>query len=156
MHIQARANPRTSTFHDDDRDAGGGSISATYDPGALSDMLRILAEHGFNLRSASGRQIELGGEFAFWVDARKGKDRNHDIATRRAAEALAGEGYDTQTVEVRRTLLDDVPGALKRFVDGLTAEGLLIEEISVGTPTPKGRIPVQAYTVRAGSATTRG
>jgi hypothetical protein len=83
-------------------------------------------------------------------------DRNHDVATRRAAEALAGEGYDTRTVEVRRTLLDDVPGALKRFVDGVTAEGLLIEDLSVGTPTPKGRIPVQAYTVRAGGSTARG
>ena len=152
MHIQARAITPTSTFADDDRHADGGTISATYGLGVLSDMLRILEEQGFNLRSASGRQIELGGEFAFWVDARKGKDRNHDIATRRAAKALAGAGYDTHTVEVHRALLDDVPGALRSFVDGITADGLLIEELSVGTPTAKGRVPVQAYTVLAGTA----
>jgi hypothetical protein len=155
MHIQARAITPTSAFGDDERRSSGGSVSATYGIGVLSDILRILEEQGFNLRSASGRQIELGGEFAFWVDARKGKDRNHDIATRRAAKALAGEGYDTHTVEVHRALLDDVPGALRSFVDGISADGLLIEEISVGTPTAKGRVPVQAYTVLAGAAATK-
>ncbi len=150
MHIQARASTRTSRFDDGDYRDGGVSISATYGLGVLSDILRILEREGFNLRTASGRQIELGGEFAFWADPRDGIDADHDEATRRAADALAGEGYDAHTVEVHRALLDDRPGALKQFVDQVTAEGLLIEEISVGTPGPNGRIPVQAFTVLAG------
>ena len=152
MHIQVRASTKTSTFADDDEE-GGSAVSATYGLGVLSDMLRILEAEGFNLRSASGRQIELGGEFAFWVDPRPGQDKDHDDATRKAAEAL-GAVYDTHTVEVHRRLLDDRPGALKAFVDEVTAAGLLIEEISVGTPASDGRIPVQAYTVRAGGRAT--
>lgn len=147
MHIQARASTKTLGFADAGDDAGNVAISATYGPGVLSDMLRILSDNGFNLRTASGRQIELGGEFAFWVDPRKDVDEDHDVATRRAAKALEAKGYDAHIVEVHRKLLDDVPGALKAFVDEVTAAGYLIEELSVGTPQQDG-IPVQAYTAK--------
>jgi acetolactate synthase small subunit len=154
MHIQVRASTKTSTFADEFEERGV-AVSATYGLGVLSEMLGILKDEGFNLRTASGSKIELGGEFAFWVDARKDKDANHDEATRRAAEAL-GAVFDVHIVEVHRTLLEDKSGALKAFVDEVTAAGFLIEEISVGTPEPPdGRIPVQAFTVQAGRAASR-
>ena len=148
MHIQARASTRTSGFTDGGDDEGTVAASVTYESGVLSDMLRILEAGGFNLRTAGGRNIELGGEFAFWVDPRKDTDEDHDTATRAAADALRKEGYDVHTVEVHRALLTDVPGALKTFVDSVTMAGYFIEELSVGTPEPDRGIPVQAYTVR--------
>lgn len=154
MHIQARSSTRQSAFADDD-DEGGGTvtISATYGAGALSEILRILEDAGFNLRAASGRAIELGGEFSYWVDPRrdaKGNliDADHDVATRVAADMVKEAGFDTHVVEVHRKLLDDRPGALRRFVDEIRDAGALVEEISVGTPGRNGRVPVQVYTAR--------
>lgn len=147
MHVQARVSIKTSGFADDD-EGSRSAISATYRRGALSEILRILADEGFNLRSTGGRQIELGGEFGFSVDKREG-DANHGEATQAAVDAL-GDSFDAHVVEVQMRLLDDVPGALRAFVDDVTDSGLLIEEIAVGTPAPDGRIPVQIYTASAG------
>jgi hypothetical protein len=149
MHIQARVSVDTSAFADDDEESGS-SISATYRRGALSEILRILEEQGFNLRSAGGHRIELGGEFGFSVAAREG-DPNHTQATHAAVDVLKEEGFDVRVVEVQTRLLDDVPGALRAFVEDVGTGGLLIEEIAVGTPSEDGRIPVQIYTSRAGT-----
>ncbi|MEO5885620.1 MAG: hypothetical protein ABIQ58_08930 [Candidatus Limnocylindrales bacterium] len=153
MHIQARANVRQAAFTDDDEGGGDGTASVEYGAGALSEMLRILEEAGFNLRAASGRMIELDGYFSFWVDPRRAADGSlvdvdHEVATEAAIALLQGEGYDVHGADVQHKLLDDEPGALRRFVDEIRQNGLLIEEISVGTPGAGGRIPVQAYTSR--------
>jgi hypothetical protein len=146
MHVQARASTTGSGFADDDENDT--AISATYTPGAVGEILRILDEAGFNLRTAGGRRIELGGEFAFAVDPRDG-DTDHETALQAAVDTLNGAGIDTHTVEVQVRFLEDKKGALRDFVDSVSGQGLLIEEIAVGTPTDDGRIPVQIYTVKA-------
>ena len=147
MHVQVRASTTGSAFPDDEDD-NNNAISATYPAGSLLGMLDLLATAGFNLRSAGGRQIELGGEFAFAVDPREG-DADHEAAAQAAAEALNGAGFDAHVVEVQLRYLDDVAGALRDFVSSVSGQGLLIEEIAVGTPS-EGRIPVQIFTVKAG------
>ncbi|MEX1173383.1 MAG: hypothetical protein WEG56_12325 [Chloroflexota bacterium] len=153
MHIQARSSTRQSAFAMDDHDGGGVTISATYGAGALSEILRVLEGAGFNLRAAGGRAIELGGDFSYWVDPRRDTDgnlidRDHDEATQAAADLVTAEGFDTHIVEVHARLLSDEPGALRAFVDEVRDAGALIEEVSVGTPDPDGRIPVQVFTAR--------
>lgn len=153
MHIQARSSTRQSAFATDDDSGGGVTISATYGAGALSEILSVLEKAGFNLRAAGGRSIELGGDFSYWVDPRvdadgRPIDKDHDEATQAAADLVAAEGFDTHIVEVHATLLSDEPGALRTFVDEVRDAGALIEEISVGTPDPDGRIPVQIFTAR--------
>ena len=147
MHVQARASTKTSGFADDDEN--GSAVSATYRPGALLEILTVLENQGFNLRTAGGRRIELGGEFGFAVDKRDG-DVDHEASTHAAVAALRAEGFDSHAVEVQTRLLDDEPGALRAFVEDVSAQGLLIEEIAVGTPGDSGRIPVQIYTALAG------
>ena len=147
MHVQVRASTTGSAFPDDDED-NDTAVSATYPAGRLLGILEFLADQGFNLRSAGGRQIELGGEFAFAVDPRD-SDTDHEAAAQAAVSALNDAGFDARVVEVQVRFLDDEPGALRDFVSNVKSQGLLIEEISVGTPRD-GRIPVQIYTVRAG------
>ena len=86
MHIQARAakgTPRWSTTTTraptsrSARTTTGGPVRAAGHPG----------ESGFNLRAGSGHDIELGGEFSFWVDARKdgnGESRSTRTSTKRS------------------------------------------------------------------------
>jgi hypothetical protein len=152
MHVQARVSVKTSGFADDDE--SGGSISATYRVGALEEILGILENAGYNLRSASGGKIELGGEFGFAV-GRDGDD-DHEAATHAAVDKLLEEGYDAHVVDVETRELDDAPGALRAFVAEVSGRGLMIEEIAVGTPTRGGQIPVQIYTARAGNSPTTG
>jgi hypothetical protein len=147
MHVQARVATTGSGFPDDEV-GNDSAVSATYPDGRLLGILEVLANQGFNLRSAGGRQIELGGEFAFAVDPRDG-DADHEAATKAAVDALVTEGFDAHVVEVQVRYLTDAPGALRDFVRSVSSQGLLIEEIAVGTPGSAG-IPVQIYTVRAG------
>lgn len=147
MHVQARASTTGSAFPDAEEN-NNSAVSATYPTGRLLGILEILANEGFNLRSAGGRQIELGGEFAFAVDPRQG-DADHEAATKAAVEALIGAGIDAHVVEVQVRYLTDALGALRDFVSDVSRQGLLIEEIAVGTPGDTG-IPVQIYTVKAG------
>jgi len=151
MHLQARARIVTTSFADDHEESGE-AVSAVYPRGALSEILRVLEDAGFNLRSAGGRMIELGGEFAFAV-----ADRDHNEpdgqATEDAVATLNDAGFDARVVVVQTRYLDDVPGALRAFVDSVRDQGLLVEEVAVGTPGPDGRIPVQIFTARAGTAT---
>lgn len=150
MHLQARASTKRSAFADDHEESGA-AISADYRGGALSDILRVLEEAGFNLRSAGGQKIELGGEFAFAVADRDDNEPDGK-ATEDAVATLNDAGIDAWVVEVQTRYLDDVPGALRAFVDSVRDQGLLVEEIAVGTPSPDGRIPVQIYTARAGAS----
>lgn len=150
MHLQARASTTGSAFADDDAE-GGSSVSRRYPRGRLSEILRVLADNDFNLRSAGGRMIELGGEFAFAVADRDGEE--HDgRATEAAVAALIDAGFDAHVVAVEARDLENVPGALLAFVDEIRDAGLLIEEIAVGTPDENGLIPVQMYTVKAGGS----
>lgn len=149
MHLQARASTKGSAFADDDE--GGLSVSAKYPRGRLSEILRVLAENDFNLRTAGGRMIELGGEFAFAVADRDTGDHD-ERATEEAVAVLVDAGFDAHVVAVEHRVLDNVPGALLAFVDEVRDAGLLIEEIEVGTPDDDGRIPVQMYTVKAGGS----
>jgi hypothetical protein len=137
------------------------AVTAQYEPGVLGAILAVLEKEKFNLRAAGGRQIETGGEFAFWVDERVTGDvvdKDHKEATEEACRVLRKAGFDAYTVDVHSEDIDDTPGKLKAFVDKITAAKLLIEEIHVGTPreceggTVK-KVPVQAYTVAAGKAT---
>lgn len=145
MHVQARASTTGSGFADDDGGSGS-SISATYGAGRLSEILRLLEEAGFNIRSTSGSRIELGGVFGFAVDGRN-EGEDHEAATHAASDLLNSQGIDTHVVDVETRVLEDVPGALRRFVNDVNAKGLLIEEIAVGTPEADG-IPVQIYTAQ--------
>jgi hypothetical protein len=146
MHVQARVSPKTAAFADDDDTTG--AVSATYRLGALDEVLQVLEEGDFNIRSTSGGRIELGGEFGFAVG--HDGDNDHEARTHAAVEALRGQGFDAHVVDVQTRLLDDTPGALRSFVADVSAAGLLIEEIAVGTPAADGQIPVQIYTARAG------
>ncbi len=153
MHIQVKVNTSSSTggFADDDDEESVITRSAGYRPGALADLLGILAGSGFNLRAAGGQRIELGGEFTFWVGARA-QDSGHEDAARAARDVLREAGFDARAVEVSARLLDDTPGALQAFLADIAAEGLLVEDISVGTPTASGKVPVQVYTARLGDS----
>ena len=146
MHLQVKAKVPQSgmSIHDDDGDDI--AVSATYEAGALVGMLDVLAKEGFNLRTASGTNVELGGEFTFWVDGRSdGEDE--DAANHAAAELLKSKGYDAEVWEVHSAYLVDKPGALKAFVDEVTKNKLLVQEISVSTPDADG-IPVQIFTAK--------
>ena len=158
MHIQARTRVKAAAFsiQDDGEEGQATTASATYAPGALSELLGHLEGAGFNLRAASGHDIELGGEFTFWCDERRdeaGKkiDKDHDEATNRAADLLRGEDYEVDVFEVHRRKLNDSGGTLKAFVDSVTGAGYLVREISVGTVDPVDKkIPVQIFTVKVG------
>jgi hypothetical protein len=148
MHVQAKVVTTGSAFADEDGDENNEAVSATYRPGAVLGILDVLQREGFNLRTATGQRIELGGEFGFTVDPR---DSNEDFetATAAAVDMLRGEGFDAHVVEVQVRYLTDVAGALREFVRSISDQGLLIEDIAVGTPSQAG-IPVQIFTVRAG------
>ncbi len=77
---------------------------------------------------------------------RIGPTIENDDETRRAATALQGAGYDARVVEVSYARLDDTPGALRAFVQSITAKGLWVEEILVSTPEADGKIIVQIFT----------
>ena len=146
MHIQARVTLRqaagtATAAAAEQTDA----VSATYGAGSLAGVLQILEREGFDLESAGGRQIELGGEFAFSVRARA-QDRDHDAATRAAVGLLKSEGYEAHWVKVHTRVLDDEQGALLRYVEQIAGRGLLIEEIAIGAASAPGRVPVQVYT----------
>jgi hypothetical protein len=115
----------------------------------------MLAREGYSLRSASGHDIERGGQFSFRVrgDAQADQggsgsnadDDADDAAVQAAIAFLKGKGVDVEAVRVFHEDLDDRPGALKAFVDRVTKKGYPVIEISVATPNPDGTIPVQIY-----------
>ena len=145
MHIQARARVKAST-------EGGGPDDTAGAPFTLSELLHLLAEEGFSLRSASGHDIERGGEFSFRVHAR-GKadsdgppdDDDDDRALRDAIAFLRKQRVPVEEVRVFHEDLADQPGALKAFVDRVRGEGYPVIEISIATPNEDRTIPVQIF-----------
>ena len=146
MHVQVRTATVKSGFSDEEPPVV--AISAEYPTGSLSEVLTLLAGAGFNLRGASGQHIEFGGDFSFWCEKRKG-DKDHEESTRAALQLLREEHYDAHAYEVSASYLPDKVGALRDFVASLSDKGLLVHEISVGTPDEHG-VPVQVFTVKAG------
>lgn len=151
MHIQARSGTTGAAFTDDDADDL--LVNTSYGNGGLVQILAILEEHGFNLRAASGRMIELDGIFAWRVAQRfddngQAIDIDDDDATLKAAEIVNGAGFDTRAFEVEHETLTDEPGALRAFIEHINERGGMVEELSVGTPDEDGRIPVQAWVSR--------
>lgn len=152
MHIQVRSRPISGGGFADG-EPGSIAVSQEYTPGALLEMLAVLKDAGFNMRAAGGSRVELGGEFAFWVGdpgTDPSDDTAHESAGHAAAEALRNAGYDAWTEDVEWMILDDKPGALRDRLETVAAEGLLVEEVLVGTPgkDTDGRIPVQLRLVR--------
>lgn len=151
MHIQIRTLLTTAAFTDDNGLRAEGSIALG--PGSLSDLLGILAEDrspedpAFSLAAASGHDIELGGEFTFWVHPRPKVDADHEEATVRAMERIQKAGYDPNQYDVEHRNLSDTVGTLKTFVDEVAAKGLHIVEISIGVAGSEG-VPVQIFTAQ--------
>ncbi len=149
MHIQIRTLLKAAAFADGDPVEG----SAGYPTGTLADLLDVLAKKisdddpGFSLAAASGHDIELGGEFTFWVHPRSVDNDDHELATRRAMDRITEASYDAKRYDVRHKYLTDEVGALRAFVQEITDDGLHIAEISIGAPEPDG-IPVQVFTIQ--------
>ena len=146
MHLQVKASVPKSGMSIDDEDDEDIAVSATYRPGALVGLLTVLKGEGFNLRAASGSNVELGGDFTFWVDGRSDEEDEH-AATYAAAELLKRKGIDAEVHEVHAKHLSDQSGTLLDFVNEVTQGKLLVQEISVGTPDADG-IPVQIFTAK--------
>jgi hypothetical protein len=109
--------------------------------GALTELLQLLEDAGFDLAIAAGDAIEFGGEFTFAL-------KDHE-ATSQAAALLREHGYrKVRILQVREIEADDEAGGLRREIEKLTEEGLRIDEIYVGTTRPNGRVPLQVTTIR--------
>ena len=151
MHVQVKSSVKLSAFADEVEDEEG---SVHYPKGALAEFLSVLAaDNGpndppFNLGAASGHDIELGGEFAFWATPRDGVDADHEEATNRAMERLQAAGYDARTYHVQAKHIADEPGALLAFVTEVTDRGHRILEITIGAPEDHG-VPIQIFTATA-------
>lgn len=150
MHIQIRTSLKTAAFADEVEDEVG---SVDYPRGALGELLSLLAdeqngEPGFNLAAAAGHDIEIGGEFSFWVDPRHAQE-DHEAAAEAALERLRGAGYDAAAFHVQAKHLVDAHGALRDFVNEITGRGLHVVEISIGAPDADG-VPVQVFTAKMG------
>jgi hypothetical protein len=152
MHIRVQTSLTTTGFSDDE-EGGPAEGSASYSTGSLSGLLAVLAESrstedpGFSLAAASGHDIELGGEFSFWVHPREGLDEDHEAATIAAQQRLKDAQYDARLYHVWARYLNDVVGSLKDFVDEVTGHGLHIVDISIGAAEEEG-IPVQIFAVK--------
>lgn len=139
MHMQLRLKIATATTE------GTGAMSAREaqrDPvelrrGVLLDVLRRIADAGVNLRIAGGSWIEGPGELILAVE---------DEDAEALESALRGYHFHRQEVEFEE--LEDVPGALAGFVEKLTNQGRMVNEIFVGS-AHDGRVPVQISTVIA-------
>ena len=151
MHVQVKTPLKSAFFSDEVEDEIG---SVIYPKRALEDLLAILAEDRgvndppHNIAAASGHDIELGGEFAFWCKPRDGMNETHDGATEAAMARLTNESYDARQYHVQAKHLEDTPGALLAFVQEVSGRGHHILEVTVGAPEPDG-IPVQIFTAKA-------
>lgn len=150
MHVQIRTSIKTAAFADEVEDEFG---SVDYLRGEFVALLTLLAdeqsgEPGFNLAAASGHDIELGGEFSFWVDPRHAQE-DHETATMAAMERLRGAGYDAVAYHVQAKHLPNAQGALRDFVREINDRGLHVVEISIGAPDADG-VPVQIFTAKMG------
>ena len=112
--------------------------------GALVRLLDVLARGGYNLRIAGGCGIETGGVFAFAVE--DGGDENK---ASECAAFLEKSGYrGVKVVEPFVCEVEDRKGALRDCLTKLAAEGRLVDEVFVGTPSKDGKIPLQITTIK--------
>jgi hypothetical protein len=151
MHQQIRvmlAAPSSTT-------GGPGAMTANpvgVDPlevqqGALYRLLDDLAKAKYNLRSASGHNIETGGVFVFAID-----DEGDENRSSACAKFLHDKGYNVLGVyEPFMCEVDDRVGALRDCLEQLSREDRLVDEILVGTPR-KNKIPIQVTTIRSVAA----
>ena len=133
MHAQARSKPAKS-------------------PADLAAFLEVLANAGINVESASGSNIEQGGEFAFGLEHDPGDNGPYE----NAVSVLEGAGYIVRVVDsetdpaLHTDMIDNVPGklldAVRAAVDKNAGTGRVIKDIAVGSPDPvTGLIRVQIY-----------
>jgi hypothetical protein len=110
--------------------------------GALLALLELLADKGYNLRTAGGAGIETGGEFTFAID-----DGGDEHRAQECAAMLAENGYArVRVVEPHLCEVDDRIGALRDCLKELREAGRQIDEIFVGTPR-NNKVPVQVTTI---------
>jgi hypothetical protein len=150
MHLQIRTSLGTAsgTSH------GSGAMSLVpteIDPlelrrGALAELLGILADEDFDLAMASGDSIEGGGEFVFAI---KGEDEAaEEDRVNTCATMLRERGYrNVRIVEPQHFDVSDQKGALRDVIQGLTDDGLVIDEVFVGV-AQDGTVPIQVTTIR--------
>lgn len=152
-HLQVRASVKEQSGGSLGAAIAGEAVQANpyaVRPGALVALLEILARADFNLRSAGGHGLEVGGRFVFSVDA-ESEDQEEERA-KAARDLLRENGYaDAEVYEVHHEDLDDEPGQLEAYLR--TFEDELIHELFVATPDRDSRrIPVQVTTIRVESA----
>jgi hypothetical protein len=116
-------------------------------PGTLVRLLKLLADNDYNLRMAGGKGIETGGGvFVFAID-----DKGDENAAGKCKLFLEQHGYENR-VEVIEPLMGDVEdtkGALHRLLMEIVSDGLLVDEVFVGTPR-KGegnKIPIHVTAI---------
>jgi hypothetical protein len=144
MHLQVKTKVPNSSMTINGHDGDEIAVSATYEAGALAELLTVLKGANFNLRAAGGSKVEMGGEFSFWVDGRSDSE-DHDKAAYAARDLLRKHHYEADVYEVHARHLSDESGTLLDFVNEVTKGELLVEAISVGTKDDEG-IPVQIFT----------
>jgi hypothetical protein len=149
MHQQVRVVLATPSSVSD----GSGAMAAVpvevypreVEQGALVRLLDLLKKGGYNLRMAGGCGIESGGEFVFAVD----DDGDEDQASKCAAFLAENHYRDVKVVEPFVCEVVDEKGALRDCLAKLVSEGLVIDEVFVGTPNKDRRIPIHVTTIRS-------
>jgi len=115
-------------------------VVPTGSPQDVAKPLRDLKARGINLISASGSNVEQGGEVAFSVE-----DKDIDAAM----QAL--DKYGPRTVDVKVCWLSpDKPGELLRCIESARGEtkwaGRAVRDIAITTVhNAKGELGVQVY-----------
>jgi hypothetical protein len=150
MHLQVRSSIQAS---------GGSLGAALFDQdvideapieariGGLHRLLTLLAENGFDLRIASGRNIETAGEFIFAVGPKNGDDDEHERLTRAAVQLLLENRYPARIVQTYHFDVSDAVGQLDSVIARLP-KNEAVHEIFVGTPNDDASIPLQITTIR--------
>jgi hypothetical protein len=113
---------------------------------ALLRLLKDLAGEGYDIRAASGHNIETGGVFVFAVD-----DDDDPSRPTKIAAFLNRKGYrDVRVVEPFHKEVGDHVGALADAVEEATRDGQSVQEILVGLPKEKGDpVEIQITTLRS-------
>ncbi|MFL5778261.1 MAG: hypothetical protein ACJ761_04900 [Chloroflexota bacterium] len=140
MHMQVRAFKDPGFSMQDDGEAVEPTTRA--EPGALIELLQLLRDNDFNLKTAGGSRIETGGEFVFALD----DDEDEGAPERAAALINERSEWHARIVEPFHCHTKDQPGGLLECLEKIRAEGLAVDEIFVGTPEGNGEIPVQITT----------
>ena len=111
---------------------------------ALLQLLKLLASRDYNIRAASGHDIETGGEFVFAVEDDDDRNLPSEIAA-----FLEENGFRrrVRVVEPFHKDVDDHVGALAEAVEAATQDGSSVKEILVGLPAKEG-VPIQITTLR--------